>query len=126
MQPVSLFDLAAQQSRWLSVRQSAVSGNIANANTPGYRAVEVEPFEGVLNNTRVAMAATAPGHLSGGATQASFKVQELEPEGPMMPSENTVTLEDEMLKSGEVRRSFELNTAIVKSFHRMLMMTSRA
>lgn len=126
MQPVSLFDLAAKQARWLSVRQSAVSGNIANVNTPAYRAVEVEPFEGVLNNTRVALAATAPGHQSGGATQASFSVRELEPEGPMMPSGNTVTLEDEMLKSGEVRRSFELNTAIVKSFHRMMMMTSRA
>ncbi len=126
MQPVTLFDLAAQQARWLSVRQSAVSGNIANANTPGFRAVEVEPFEGVLNNTRVALVATAPGHQTGGATEASFRVREIEPQGPMMPSQNTVALEDEMLKSGEVRRGFELNTAIVKSFHRMLMMTSRS
>jgi flagellar basal-body rod protein FlgB len=35
MQPVSLFDLASQQARWLSVRQSAVAGNVANINTHG-------------------------------------------------------------------------------------------
>jgi len=30
MEPVNLFDLAAKQSQWLSVRQSAIAGNIAN------------------------------------------------------------------------------------------------
>lgn len=127
MQPVNLFELASQQSRWLSVRQSAVAGNIANANTPGYHAREVEPFESVLSNTRVTMAATHADHLKGGqATQASFSVKELEPPETELPSKNTVVLEDEMMKAGEVRRSYELNTAIVKSFHRMLMMTSKA
>jgi len=127
MQPVNLFDLASQQARWLSVRQSAVAGNIANANTPGYRAREVEPFESVLSNTRVSMAATHSDHLKGGlATQASFAVKETEPPQTELPSKNTVVLEDEMMKSGEVRRSYELNTAIVKAFHRMLMMTSKA
>ena len=65
MEPVNLFDLAAQQSRWLAVRQSAVAGNVANVNTPGYGTVDVEPFEKVLDKTGVAMAATQAGHLSG-------------------------------------------------------------
>ena len=42
MEPVSLFDLAAKQAQWLSVRQSAIAGNIANANTPGYRRKDVD------------------------------------------------------------------------------------
>jgi flagellar basal-body rod protein FlgB len=126
MQPVTLFDLAAQQARWLAVRQSAVSGNVANVNTPGYRAVDVEPFERVVDNTSVKLAATQKGHLLGtGATADAVRITEIEPTGPMMPSKNTVGLEDEMIKSGEVRRDYELNTAIVKSFHRMLMMTAR-
>jgi flagellar basal-body rod protein FlgB len=127
MQPVNLFDLASQQARWLSVRQSAVAGNVANANTPGYHAREVEPFESVLSNTRVSMAATHADHLKGGqATQASFSIKETEPPETELPSKNTVVLENEMMKAGEVRRSYELNTAIVKAFHRMLMMTSKA
>ena len=50
MGPVHLFDLAAQQARWLSARQVAVAENIANANTPGYRAADVPPFETVFND----------------------------------------------------------------------------
>jgi flagellar basal-body rod protein FlgB len=38
-----------------------------------------------------------------------------------MPSKNTVVLENEMMKAGEVRRAFELNTAIVTAFHSMMM-----
>jgi flagellar basal-body rod protein FlgB len=126
-EPVNLFDLASQQARWLSVRQSTVAGNIANANTPGYRAHEVEPFESVLNNKRVVMASTHSAHLqAGGASQASFAVNEIEQPKTVLPSENTVTLEQELIKSGEVRRSFELNTAIVKAFHRMLISVSRS
>jgi flagellar basal-body rod protein FlgB len=125
-QPVNLFDLASQQARWLSVRQSVVSGNVANANTPGYRALEVEPFESVLNSKHVVLASTHAGHQQAGASRASFAVDEIEPPKTVLPSENTVTLEQEMIKAGEVRRSFELNTAIVKAFHRMLMSVSRS
>lgn len=125
MEPVSLFDLAAQQARWLSVRQSAVAGNIANANTPGYRAVDVEPFENLIGNRSVTLVSTNARHLSSGSAEANFALRQIEPSGPEMPSKNTVTLEDEMIKSGEVRRDFELNTAIVRSFHRMFMMTTR-
>lgn len=125
MQPVTLFDLAAQQAKWLSVRQGAVSGNIANVNTPGYRAVDVEPFESIVNNKAVTMVSTNPLHLSGGNAEASFQVREIEPTGPDMPSGNTVTLEEEMLKSGEVRKGFELNTAIVRSFHRMFILATK-
>ena len=65
---VNLFELATKQSQWLSVRQSAIAGNIANVNTPGYHALEVEPFEKVLDGTRVGHARRRrSSHLSGGA-----------------------------------------------------------
>lgn len=126
MQPVNLFALASQQARWLSVRQTAVSSNIANANTPGYGAVDVEPFEAVLDQTRVAMRATHPGHIAVGAGADALAVRQVNDSTPTMPSGNTVVLEQELMKSGEVRRSMELNTAVVKAFHRMLMMTIRS
>lgn len=125
MDPVNLFDLAAQQARWLSVRQNAIAGNVANANTPGYRTHDVEPFERVLDRTRVAMTATQSGHLTGGATAAGLSVKPEEPKNAVLPSDNTVALEDELMKAGEVRRAFELNTAIVKAFHRMIMQSSK-
>ncbi|MCT7377580.1 flagellar basal body rod protein FlgB [Chelativorans salis] len=125
MQPVNLFDLATQQARWLSVRQAAVAGNIANINTPGYKTIDVEPFENVLTNSRVAMQATHAVHQKTGATAASFALNEQE-DPKLLPSENSVVLEEELVKSGEIRRAFELNTAIVKAFHRMMTMTTRS
>lgn len=56
MEPIQLFELASRQAQWLSVRQNVVAGNIANANTPHYKARDVQPFESVLQNTGVQMA----------------------------------------------------------------------
>lgn len=123
MQPVNLFQLASQQANWLSVRQTAVASNIANANTPGYGAVDVLPFEAVLNKKTTGLAATHPKHIHHAAMQ-TFTADSKD-DSPMMPSGNTVVLEEELMKSGQVRRDMEMNTAIVKAFHRMLMMTTR-
>jgi flagellar basal-body rod protein FlgB len=126
MEPVSLFDLAAKQAQWLSVRQSAIAGNIANANTPGYTANDVEPFEKVLDRTAVSLQTTEVGHLGSAATNAGFTIKPQEDDGVVLPSKNSVVLEDQLLKAGEVRRSFELNTAIVKAFHSMMMMAVKS
>lgn len=125
MQPVNLFALASQQARWLAVRQTAVSSNIANANTPGYAAVDVEPFEAVLDKSSVAMRATHPMHVLPANASNGFAVRQTNDDSPTMPSGNTVELETELMKSGEVRRNFELNAGIVRSFHRMLLMTTQ-
>ncbi|RUU06663.1 flagellar basal body rod protein FlgB [Mesorhizobium sp. USDA-HM6] len=126
MEPVNLFDLATRQSQWLAVRQSAIASNIANANTPGYTANDVEPFEKVLDRTAVTLKTTAAGHLGAETTNAGFNVKPEEQTGSIMPSKNTVVLEDELIKAGEVRRSFELNTAIVKAFHSMMTMVVKS
>lgn len=124
MQAVNLFELAAHQAKWLAVRQSAVSSNIANVNTPGFRAMDVEPFQNLVSGPRVTMASTHAGHMGPSASEASFSMKEIESDAPALPSENSVELENELIKAGEVRRAFELNTGLVKAFHRMLMMAS--
>ena len=122
-EPVNLFDLAARQAQWLAARQAAVAGNIANANTPGYVAKDVQPFAEVLDGPRKAapvnLSATAAGHWS----PARIRLEEETPKAAVLPSGNTVAMEDELVKAGEVRRAFELNTAVVKAFHRMLLMS---
>ena len=123
MQPVNLFKFASLQAEWLSVRQATVAGNIANADTPGYRALDVEPFEKVLDRSSVALGATQPGHFGARPTEASFKTREDDRTTAVMPSNNTVVLENELLRAGEVHRAFELNTAIVKAFHRMTLLS---
>ena len=69
------------------------------------------------------MATTSPGHLAiGGTTPGAAGLTEGASWATKV-SGNAVTLEAELLKAGEVGRTYSLNTAIVKAFHRMLMTT---
>lgn len=126
MGPVYLFDLASRQAQWLSVRQSAIAGNIANADTPAFKPQDVEPFVEVLDNSRLAMATTSPRHLGIGGTAPGNAPMTDGESWEVKVSGNAVTLEAELLKAGEVNRGYSLNTAIVRAFHRMLMTTVKS
>ncbi len=126
MQGIHLFDLASRQAEWLSVRQAAVSGNVANANTPGFKARDVEPFRDVLVQSQLTMAATNPKHLEIDASGIAATALRKDAVTEQNHSKNTVNLEMEMVKSGEINREFALNTSIVKAFHRMMMSSVKA
>jgi flagellar basal-body rod protein FlgB len=121
MQPLFLFGLASRHAQWASVRQAAISGNIANANTPGYKAVDVEPFTAVLDKTRLSMARTAEGHMAPPSATASAEKMRAGDGWDLTVSGNSVSIEEQMLKADEVNRAYALNTSVVRSFHRMLL-----
>ena len=56
-----------------------------------------------------------------------FAVREVADNGAAnLPSDNTVVLEEEMLKAGQIGSSYQMNTSIVKAFHRMILMAARS
>lgn len=116
-----IFDLAAQHMQWIASRQQVVAGNIANVDTPGYKARDVAPFESVLDHTALDLAATNPGHLR--LEQAAFATTESAPgeSWDTSHSGNSVTLEAELLKTGENGRMQALDTNIQRMFQRMLL-----
>ena len=59
-----VLQLASQRTQWLSARESLIAGNVANANTPGYRATDLQPFAAVLDSTQVSMTTTNPAHIT--------------------------------------------------------------
>lgn len=125
MQPIQLFALASKQAHWLTVRQSVVAGNIANANTPSYAARDVAPFEAVLQETNMRMAATQPGHFTEDPIRNSVSAVDNLDGVDILPSGNSVDLPDELAKTSEIKRQYELNTGLVKSFNRMMLLTVR-
>jgi flagellar basal-body rod protein FlgB len=121
MPQVDLFSFAAMNTRWLAARQAAVAENIANANTPRYRGKDVAPFESVLQATGLAMAKTNPLHLaSGGGDEFGIDIVAAGA-WDATHSGNNVSLEAELIKAGEVRRQFALDTGVVKTFHRLFL-----
>jgi flagellar basal-body rod protein FlgB len=119
--PVRIFELASQQARWLSVRQSTIAENVANANTPGFRALDVQPFENILDNMPLSMATTQPAHLTEDGSEVAAAATKADTPWEVLHSGNSVSLEQEMIKAGDVNRELSLNTNIVKAFHRMLL-----
>jgi flagellar basal-body rod protein FlgB len=121
VQPLALFSLASQNASWLSTRQATIANNVANANTPGYRAGDVQPFSAVLSHLNLPMATTSAGHIqpaSFGGGKVNVKTAD---SWDVLYSGNSVDLEQEMMKAGDVNRAHSLNVNITRSFHQMLM-----
>ncbi|MCQ8780914.1 flagellar basal body rod protein FlgB [Mangrovibrevibacter kandeliae] len=122
MDQIYLMGVASRRSEWLSVRQSVVAENVANANTPAYQAKDVKDFSEVMQATSLQMAGTSPMHLVSAGGRGDANVETTEGDSwEVLHSGNSVSLEQEMLKAGEVQRDYQLTTSIVKSFHRMLL-----
>lgn len=121
MSEVYLFQLATQRTQWLHARQSLIAGNVANANTPGYSARDLVPFTAVLDSTASKMSVTNSLHMS--PTDAeTFAAHATDSENPDATlSGNSVNLEQEMLKLGDVSRSSNEVNAIKRAFHQMMM-----
>ena len=119
-----LQSLASDRMRWLSARQTAISSNVANANTPEYRAVDVVPFDSYLETRSGSLPATGAG-----SGQNSALSDPMSPERPVEvratePDEATGhSVEDEMIRSAEVHRDYSLAASIIKAQHRMLLAT---
>ncbi|WP_371347771.1 flagellar basal body rod protein FlgB [Ancylobacter sp. IITR112] len=125
MDKIFLFDLASRHADWASVRQATIAANIANANTPAYKAADVEPFAAVLDSTHLTQARTSAGHLS--PTGAEAMRAEVKPAESWEVSEsgNTVSLDQQMVKAAETNGAFTLNTSVVRAFHRMVLASVR-
>lgn len=125
MSSLYLFSLASQHSRWLTVRQATVAGNVANANTPGFKAQDVAAFESAMDTARLSMTQSNANHMSlgdGGKRAGDLQSQE---SWEVTHSGNSVSLEQELIKAGDINRAYRLNTSVVKSFHRMMLTATK-
>lgn len=126
MNSVYLFDLATRHSQWAALRQTTIAGNIANANTPRFEALDVEPFNTVLDKTRLVMTATTPGHLTPGAGAPADVDARNADSWDVTHSGNSVSIDQELMKANEAARDFSLDTNILRSFHRMILTSLRS
>lgn len=126
MEPVYLFNLIDQQRSWLSTRQAVVAQNISNADTPGYRALDVAPFTRVLERSALELTGDSPLHMHPSQAE-SFTTTTKPIDGwETTHSGNSVSPELEMIKSGEIRGAYSLDTNILRAFHGMWLSATRS
>jgi flagellar basal-body rod protein FlgB len=97
---IPILSMLRTRMQWHQERQRVLAENVANADTPAYRARDLAPpnFENMLQRTAsLGMARTDPGHIeaAGGSSQfADDKNVRYE----VRPRGTAVSHEDEMLK----------------------------
>jgi len=126
MTSTGLFGLASQHNSWLSQRQTLVAGNVANINTPAYKALDLQPFEAMLESARLKLAVSEQGHMAPDpASTAAMSNAEGDLGWEVFHSGSNVIIEQELLKAGAISSAYTLNTNVVKAFHRMLLSSTK-
>ncbi|MFC4169108.1 flagellar basal body protein [Teichococcus aestuarii] len=117
---IDVFRITGARMRHLAERQNILAQNIANADTPLYRARDVKAFQfdsALLRNQpglpSLQLAATRPGHL--GRTREGLTVTADRAEGYSEdPDGNTVNLEEQMVKQADVAKAYDLATLVYR------------
>ena len=94
---LEIFQLAGAQARHAASRQAVVAQNIANSDTPGYRARDIADF---AETWRAMTADNRAGH-------GDLPVRVVDAGTPASPNGNSVSLELEMLRGIEAQRAHD-------------------
>ncbi|MAQ81776.1 MAG: flagellar biosynthesis protein FlgB [Maritimibacter sp.] len=120
-QNLEIFRMANALAQHSSARQAEVAANIANADTPGYRAGDLAPFSEVYGNSRPGdgLRATRPGHIAVSASAAA-PTSRTETRSGAAPNGNTVSVEAEMMKSVAIKHDHETALSVYESARNIL------
>lgn len=111
-QNLNIFQTAMAMARHAGQAQAISAQNIANADTPGYRARQAVPFEQTLRRPLSAQRASRAGHLNG--TTGSVIAND-ERRDSQDPNGNTVSLELEMVTAVGAKRQHDRALAIYRN-----------
>lgn len=122
---LTLLELASGLARHAAARHRVIAENVANADTPGYRARDVADFGSMVNGsvvnesftpraTRVGhnggAVATRPGHVAFAAAGAGLPTVEID--HVASPDGNNVNIEDQALRAVESQGKHNLALSI--------------
>lgn len=126
MLDMAIFRIGHERSRWLAARVAAVASNVANADTPGYRARDIPSFEDALGGVRVEVARTSTRHLAPEREAGERYGIVLREQVGEKHSGNSVSLDAEMASLGEARAQQAAVAGVIGAFHRMLLASVRS
>ena len=113
---IEMLRMARAMGQHTQARHIEVARNIANADTPGFRAHDLQPCaetyrqaeDGGTLRVSNARHLDAPQWSPGGA-------RVIEVAGPVSPNGNSVSLEEEMVRAAEVKSSHDRSLTIYRS-----------
>jgi len=116
---IPILSMLRMRLEWSQARQKVLAENVANSDTPTYRARDLVPlkFEAPAEVSpatvaTVALTRTEEGHMNGlGAQDSAFRSQ-AKGDYETRPTGNAVSLEDEMMKVAANNMDYQAATAV--------------
>lgn len=118
---VSLFEVLKTKLKWHQKRQTVLAQNVANADTPNYRASDLAKFEiavpGVAGSA-LAMQQTSAKHMgigSGSGRHGQNTIEErADTSFEVRPSRNAVSVDEQMAKMSDNAMGYHETAALMK------------
>ena len=110
---LELTRMAQSMAARAGARLGVIAQNVANADTPGYKAADMPSFAETYDDSNFQMRTTRPGHF-GTATDDPRAVITRN-SGAGSPNGNTVSLEQEMVKAASAKQDHDMALAIYRN-----------
>ena len=116
---IPILSMLRMRMDWSQVRQKVLAENVANSDTPQYRARDLAPLKfeepaevAPASVANVLLARTESGHMAGfGGEDPNFRTQS-KTGYEVRPAGTAVSLEDEMMKVAANQMDYQAATAI--------------
>lgn len=125
-----LFESMRSRMGYLSARQSVLAENVANADTPGFKAQDLEApdFAAMAagETTPASLTTTNAKHFAGlDGGSAGFRVRDM-PDAESSPNGNSVVLEDQMMKVASTQMDYSTVTQLYRKAMGLLRLAAGA
>ena len=113
---LAFFEMVGRRLDWLAAKQDVLARNIANADTPDYRARKVESFASMLTRGREAglgLKAVDARHIAPAPVRPAVRTESDDPY-ETSPTGNTVILEQQMMQVGQATLEHQMATQVYR------------
>src|SRR5262245_7347356 len=123
---IALFKAIGAKMGYLGQRQRIISQNVANADTPNYRPMDLKQvdFGTILKNLSesktLKMTATNIAHIGANGKIADPKSMKQKKTYEVAPAGNAVIMEEQLLRSGQTLMDYNLMTSLYQKNVRLI------
>lgn len=120
---IKIFSMMQTKMSHLSERQDVLAQNIANVDTPGYKAKDLKEleFKNMVDaeSHRLKLRATSPSHQQPQGRPADFRTVTMHDTYEISPMKNKVVVEEQMMKVAETKLQYDMTTNLYKKMSTM-------
>lgn len=119
----SVFRMMSGKMRWLAARQGVLSENVANADTPKYRAKELKEVDFAktdgASDFHIELTRTNPAHYGRTGAKTAYDSEKQRHPYETLPTGNAVVLEEQLMKVAQTKHDYELMTRLYRKHLQM-------